>query len=486
MRYLRGIYNIYICGHYMNIIIKEFIFMGRTSFVIDPVRLKGLRVSAGLTQQKLMSTAYEILGRSPEATSKTLIGHYQRIEKNGHTSKALADALAKVLDTTVEVLQGKDTPESYHYMEKLVKQLQEQLNYGNNQVLNQELYAWNNERKKIRSEVSEGIDNFAREIAIQIELAQLFGQTDELIRLREITGWSNEQILNPANVHGHWFIRETMMDSMSTSLVYGLGDIFYRIREIINKVRHFYTDDLHVNIKHAYPWIHFEITNPRHNDFHKSSIIMSRTLPTPDGLKWVSPNEADKWNLSRLDDIAFSEANFVTLNDGLLYPADVRNLRFKIVEVTDFEKRRTAYSDGWLRDSNNTSFDRFLASGQSHNWVVNRLIGGVAEGLRTHLNPLPEATWKVDAYDGQINLVFDTWKIPTEQRRSLGFSHLNYIINLVEQLPDGKYRSAPWAKKSIDEAVKDLKKRLQSEWASESSISDDVNVRLHFDEYTII
>lgn len=111
--------------------------MGRTSFVIDPVRLKGLRVSAGLTQQKLMSTAYEILGRSPEATSKTLIGHYQRIEKNGHTSKALADALAKVLDTTVEVLQGKDTPESYHYMEKLVKQLQEQLNYGNNQVLNQ-------------------------------------------------------------------------------------------------------------------------------------------------------------------------------------------------------------------------------------------------------------------------------------------------------------------------------------------------------------
>ena len=70
--------------------------MGRTSFVINPERLKGLRVESGLTQEMLMSKAYKILGRSPEAAPKTLIGHYQRVEKNGHTSKALANALGKV------------------------------------------------------------------------------------------------------------------------------------------------------------------------------------------------------------------------------------------------------------------------------------------------------------------------------------------------------------------------------------------------------
>ncbi|MEG0007815.1 MAG: helix-turn-helix transcriptional regulator [Aeromonas sp.] len=458
--------------------------MGRTTFVIVPERLKGMRIESGLTQQMLMSRAYKILGRSPAATSKTLIGHYQRIEKNGHTSKALADALAKVLETTVEVLQGKDTPEPYHYIDKLVKQLKVQLDLGNNQALNNEFSEWQRRYNSQCLDVSEDIHSFARELGIQIELAQLIGQADELVKLREITGWSNEQILNPANVHGHWFIRKIVMDSMNTSLEYGLGEIMWEVRDVINKVGHFYTDDMHVSIKHAYPWIHIDLLHPRINDFHKTSFIFSRTLPKPDGLKWVLPSEADKRMLCELERIAFDEANFVTLNDRVLYPSDVRNLRLKIVEITDHTKNGVAYSEGWLTDQEDAAFNSFLASGKSHYWVVNRLTGALAEGLRTHLHQLPEVSWKVDTFNRTIHLTCDTWKMSTEQRRRLGSFNLNYIITLVELMPDGSYRSAPWAKKCIDETVKSFKHQLQWAWMSDVSSYDDEKIKLHFEEIT--
>ncbi|QWL62047.1 hypothetical protein HQ399_07190 [Aeromonas jandaei] len=458
--------------------------MGRTSFVINPERLKGLRVESGMTQEMLMSKAYKILGRSPEAAPKTLIGHYQRVEKNGHTSKALANALAQVLETTVEVLQGKDTPESYHYIDKLVKQLKAQLELGNNQALNNELSEWQSKYNNQCPDMNEDIYDFARDLGIQIELAQLIGQEDELIKLQDITGWSSEQILNPANVHGHWFVRKTVMNSISTSLEYGLGEIMWEVRDVIKKVGHFYTDDLRVSVKHAYPWIHIDLIHPRISDFHKTTFIFSRTLPKPDGLKWVSPSEADKWMLSELDRIAFDEANFVTLNDGFIYPSDIKNLRLKIIEITDHAKSRIAYSEGWLTDQEDSVFESFLASGRAHYWIVNKLTGGLAEGLRAHLNHLPEVSWKVDANNGRITLTCDSWKLSAEKRAKLGFYDLSYTISLVELMPDGSYRAAPWSKKGIEDAANNITRQLQWAWASEDFASDDEQINLHFQERT--
>ncbi|AMQ41090.1 hypothetical protein AMS64_01110 [Aeromonas veronii] len=457
--------------------------MGRTSFVINPERLKGLRVESGLTQEVLMSKAYKILGRSPEAASKTLIGHYQRVEKNGHTSKALANALAQVLETTVEVLQGKDTPESYHYIDKLVKQLKAQLELGNNQALNNEFCEWQSKYNSQCPDMNKDIYDFARDLGIQIELAQLIGQPDELIKLRDITGWSSEQILNPANVHGHWFIRKTVMDSISTSLEYGLTEIMWEVRDVIKKVGHFYTDDMHVNVKHAYPWIHIDLIHPRISDFHKTTFIFSRTLPKPDGLKWVSPSEADKWMLSELDQIAFDEANFVTLNDGFNYPSDITNLRLKIIEITDHAKSRIAYSEGWLTDQEDSVFDGFLASGRAHYWIVNKLTGGLAEGLRAHLHHLPEVSWKVDAYNGRITLTCDSWKLSAEKRAKLSFYNLSYTISLVELMPDGSYRAAPWSKKGIEDAANNITRQLQLAW-EEDIHSYDEKIELLFEEIT--
>ena len=129
-------------------------------------------------------------------------------------------------------------------------------------------------------------------------------------------------------------------------------------------------------------------------------------------------------------------------------------------------------------------FDSFLASGRAHYWIVNRLTGGLAEGLRAHLHHLPEVSWKVDANNGRITLTCDSWKFSAEKRAKLGFYNLSYAISLVELMPDGSYRAAPWSKKGIEDAANNITRQLQLAWASEYFASDDEQITLHFQEIT--
>ena len=52
-----------------------------------------------------------ILGKATQPADETIRNTYQRIERTGKTSKAMAAALAQVFETTVEILQGGDVPE---------------------------------------------------------------------------------------------------------------------------------------------------------------------------------------------------------------------------------------------------------------------------------------------------------------------------------------------------------------------------------------
>lgn len=454
--------------------------MGRTSFVIVPERLKGLRKDSGMTQYQLISKAYKILGRSPAATSKTLIGHYQRIEKNGKTSKALAQALADVLNVTVEVLQGKDVPEQFDYMARLVNQIRSQLSLGRNQVLKDEFNKWQRLYNSQHTDSSEDIYEFARHIGVDIETAQLTGQPNELERFCTITGWDSDNLLNPANVHGHWFVRKVEANYISTDIEHGLFTVIYEVEKFIEK---HYRDNMNVSIRNVYPWIHIDISNPSTDPFYKNSIIFSRVLPTPNGLKWVSPSETDKWNMNGLDNIAFTNANFVTLNDGVLHPSDVRNLRLKVIERIDDINSGIAYTEGWLTEQKTHIFNKFVAEGEAHSWTVNQLTGGLTEGLRTHLYRVPDISWRVNADSQSINLTCITRTLSAEQRKKLGFYSLDYTIRLVELMPDGSYRPAPWAKKSIDDTVNEIKDQLKRAWSSDTTHSHNETdgIKLHFE-----
>lgn len=373
---------------------------------------------------------------------------------------------------------SQETPESYTYVEKIAKQLKTQLALENNITLQHEISKWNDRYKEKDFDSGEVICHFAKELGIQIELTQLFGQESELSRLRELTGWSNEQLLNPANVHGHWFIRETILDYMQTSLEYSLSPVLDRARNLIEKVSHIYGDDMRISIRHEYPWIYFELSCSINCELPKSSIIFSRVLPKPDGLKWVSPNVADKWSLSELNRIAFSGANFVTLKDDDVYPSDVRNLRLKIVEIVDGKPNKVAYTEGWLNCLDERVFKRFFASGDSHQLIVDRLTNGLAEGLCSHLNYIHGICWEVNAGHRRISL---QTSIKDQTLRGRCFN-LQYQITLVEAMPDGDFRSAPWAQTSIDDAAKSFKAQLQRNWASDMSGADDEKVMLNFND----
>ncbi|MFS1161462.1 hypothetical protein ACLKQF_02585 [Aeromonas salmonicida] len=457
--------------------------MGRKSFLINPKTLKALREEAGFTQHKLMLEAYTLLGRSPNSSPKTLTTQCQRIEKLGHTSKLLANALATVLDTSVEVLQGESMIESYSYKNKIFKQLQAQLAQGMNKVLEREIkewVEWDGLRGNEPLITDEIIDELARELGVRIELAQLTGQEAELDCLRELTGWSNEQLFNPANVHGHWFIRTTQSSYVETSIKYGLGQVFEVVHDVIDKAATFGSTDMEVIVQHRLPWISIDLKHPTVIQYPKTSVIFSRALPKPEGLKWVSPTTSDQWYLRDLKVIAFQKANFVTLNDNVRYPADVRNLRLKVVELVDYREVRTAYTEGFLHELSDQCFQKFLREGSSHNLIVNLLFSGLAQGLCSRFICNPEKVLKIKATQNSIVLEFDRFKLSREQRQSAtAFSNI-YKIFLVEETQDGEYREAPWVKNDIDKAALEFKTQLQREWQARNSLKEEDGVVLHF------
>jgi hypothetical protein len=177
-----------------------------------------------------------------------------------------------------------------------------------------------------------------------------------------------------------------------------------------------------------------------------------------------------------LNRIAFSGANFVTLKDDGFYPSEVRNLRLKIVEVIDGKPNGYAYTEGWLNCLDERVFNRHLASGNSHQLIVDMLTNGLVEGLCPHLNYIQGVCWEVNAGHGRISLQAS---IKDQTLRGRCFN-LQYQITLVEAMPDGDFRPAPWAQTSIGYAAKNFKDQLQRNWASDMSGADDEKVMLNF------
>lgn len=461
--------------------------MGRKSFLINPKTLKALREEAGFTQHKLMLGAYALLGRSPNSSPKTLTTQCQRIEKLGHTSRLLANALATVLDTSVEVLQGESMIESSSYKNKILKQLRSQLAQGGNKALEREIQEWG-KLDEIRGNeplsTDEIIDEFARELGVRIELAQLTGQEAELENLRELTGWSNDQLFNPANVHGHWFIRSTQSGNIETSIKYGLFQVFEETRNVLNKAPVFGSTDMNIIVKHQLPWISIDFKHPTITQYPKTGVIFSRALPKPDGLKWVSPTASDQWYLSDLKKIAFENANFVTLNDNVHYPADVKNLRVKVVEILGYREMRVAYTAGFLPELSNRVFHNFMKEGISHNLIVSQLFCGLANGLCSYLIDNSEDALDIKSTANSIVLEYDYFKLSREQRQSVTTFPIIYKMSLVEVMPDGQYRDAPWANKDIEKTAIEFKKQLQCEFLGRKSKQEVDNIMLNFESVT--
>jgi len=442
----------------------EGIPVARPSFKIDPVRLRSLREESKLTQLEVAKQADHIFRKSRKIQKPVdemhVLRHYQRIEEKGKTSKVMADALAKVLGSTVEILQGGDVPEdSADFVSRIEQQIREQKESGNNLALEKAL---DQHIKTYDSPIDEDdcIRDFAMDIGTQIEVAQIGQNSNEITRLAKLTGWSETQLRQPGGVHGHWLLLTSVHGSRETELVLGVTAVIHRIQETFEKWAKWNESDVRITLNRSLPWFHVDITHPLITH-RRCKFSFVRCQPEVSGLKWVNPHWRDTfWLEEPLTEWAFSKTNLFTDFDGKSRPDDVRQLRFRVQERDSKGVfQRVAYSKGYLDELSEEIFQNFKADGNSHALVINWLAGGLARSLAPHLTAYPPECWTIRAGTCHIAILLDIpYRLVRENPELIYCNGIKYSIDLVEENSPGIYRDAPWRDSSVAEVCSQLEK----------------------------
>ena len=425
---------------------------GRPRFQIDPGRLRDLRQDAGLTQEEVARRTYRRLGKPASTTAKTMVSHYQRLEKTGRTSKAMADALAIVLNTSIPELQGQSPDEVPDSVDRIEHQLRDQLATKTNVALQAALKRDPDSEDPVRS--------LAVDIAGWVEAAQIAQQPAELARLAELTGWTEEELLRPVSLHGHWLLHSSVHGGRSAEIVMGAGEVLRRIQDGVDKWARYHESDTTITLREELPWMHVDITHARIPAIRCTfSFVRCRRKPT--GLEWINPTWRDRfWLDEPLMSWAFGRANFVASSDGKERPGDVQRLRFLIEEYdTPDSVRPLTLVKGDLDELPPKVLQNFQADGSSHFIVTNWLAAGLWPALLPHLDAWPLKCWKVRA-GAYIELHLD---VPLALMRTRGeYPRLGgkYRIRLVEEAGQEEYEPAPWRQDSVATIGEALQQRL--------------------------
>ena len=437
--------------------------MARPSFKIDPNRLRSLRKESSLTQLQVAKKAHAILGKSTQTTDSTILSSYQRIERTGDTSNAMATALAQVFETTVEILQGgaPEPEDSSSVLNRIEQQLRKQKKLGSNLALEHALTKYV-ETYDNPIEEDDCIREFSRNIGKQIEVAQIGQNSSEIARLAELTGWSEAQ-LQQQGIDGYWLLLTTIHVLPETKIILGIFNVIFQIQEIFEKrwikCRE---SDVRVTLHRSLPWLHLEITHPRIPS-RRLKFSFVRSKPEVGGLKWVNPTWQDQfWLEYSLREWAFRNTNFFTDFDGNNSPGDVHRLRFRVRERdADGVFQRVAYSKGYQEELPEDVFQNFKAEGNSHRLVIHLLVDGLAQSLAPHLTAYPPDCWSLGVGILHNSILLD---IPSRLSRTnkelVSCSGIKYTIDLIEETSPGVYQSAPWRDDSVDDVCSLLQKRM--------------------------
>lgn len=434
--------------------------MARPTFSIVPARLKSLRAEAGMTQLELARRLQSRLGKSSATADATLVSDYQRIERTGRTSKKTATALAQILETSVETLQG-DRPieEPMEFFQLVERQLRGQLEAGCNEEL----------KRRFETVRADGDDlaDLARRIAADIEVAQLGSAQRQLAELSALTGWTVEQLQKQAYVHGYWFIQSTGLGANESKVVLGSHDVHEHVSRVIDTWPRKEDGGCSIQLEREGPWYHVEFRHPISPLLtHRFSFV--RCQPDAAGLKWCNPTWTDQyWMEEPLQNWAMSTVNKVTGFDGQTVPADVRNLRL-VVFASDSRLKgqvRRAVVRRLLDQDYEFILQRQEAERQEHAFMLNWLMNDCWDGLAPHLQASPPKDWTVMPWGSAVRLAL-SMNVPYvrwQQRMDhSGFLPDAFIIHLVEECADGSIRQAPWSKRSVETFVSALKERISS------------------------
>jgi transcriptional regulator with XRE-family HTH domain len=433
--------------------------IGRPSFQIDPVRLRGLRNEAGLTQAELAKRAYRHLGKSDASATK----NYQKIEATGRTSQTMAQALAAVLDSPLGVLLGDAPDEASPAVDRLENQLMSQLESGTNP----ELYAAIEQARDPGG--SNHVRSFALDLLGRIERAQLGQRPEEMERLEALTGWSYAQLMQPATIQGHWLLISSLYGGQQSEIVLGAGVLRDKIEQAAATFANIGESDSVITLREALPWMHVELTSARHNRM-RYAFSFVRCQPLASGLQWVAPTWRDRfWLDDPLLTWAFSTANFVVGFDRKVSPADVRRLRVLLQEYSQAsEPTSIAVVKGDLNDLPDYVLDSFLADGSSHTLVLNWISSGIWPELKPRLSGWPASCWKISS-GSCIDFSLNTpYRLAAERGEKPHFG-TKFRLRLVEEVEPGKLTSVPWRSSSVAALAKQIQAQFDEQFVDAGS-----------------
>lgn len=262
---------------------------GRPTTRIDTAVLAHLRQKAGFTQLGLAEAVYRSANRS-WSSQASLKNTGQRWEKKGTLDAGLAQHLATVLRTTVELLRGEHplpTPEpAPSYVNELEALLCQRAQEGSISELENALQYF---RERGYDDPVRGL---AEELNRELEIAPLSASKERWKTLSAITGMTRRQMLRPVGHEGLWLlIASGPPGPIRHELLGGIHGVMQALRDEWADVRQSSSfGDSVITFSDEKPWFKVSWMHMMIPEWVREMRFV-RCQPTETGLIWVVPTD---------------------------------------------------------------------------------------------------------------------------------------------------------------------------------------------------
>ncbi|MDI1270557.1 MAG: hypothetical protein PSV40_15825 [Polaromonas sp.] len=422
--------------------------IGRPPFRIDGKRLRDLRKEAGLSQRTLAEKANALAGKGG-GSNEVLKNTAQRWESTGAVPREMAQHLAKVLGTTVAVLQGDAPQPASNRVDDFERVILARVAAGSCPELVEALdRAGRDSADDERPERS-----LATSLSGRLEVAQMTQASELFDEIALLTGLSVAHLRKPMSHGGFWLLVGTgFAGPERCEILSGVTEVTYEVRAEL--CRHFETAgqrDSHATFCEEAPWFRVTLSDARMGMNRVLRFV--RCQPNEHGLQWTSATWLDRFWIDELPGNAYAHASFVTGFDGVQVPSKVTNLRLAVVKhpVYDpnvpFETNRpddiVAVTRGDIDELPDRTMEMFEKDRQTHYLVVNWLRAGLWEVLKPLLSEWPLEFWHISKAQSRIDVhlelplrAYMQFQVPPRQGNI-------FSIVLVEEVNDS-WRHVPW------------------------------------------
>jgi transcriptional regulator with XRE-family HTH domain len=430
--------------------------MGRPTFKIDQVRLRALRQEKGLTQEVLSVKVAQELGTPKTPSTRR---HYQRIEEKGYTSAKYAKALATVLGVSVPLLEGREAPDPFEYLQYVQQLLQEQLDIGVNVALRGLL------KHHAKHDEEKALWHLAEDIGERIEQVLLVRNPAMIAELIRLTGLAEADLLAPADVRGLWFLSVNSRIIRCTEIVDDVSSINFRIGEIMKEFLDSHGGDSTVRLWRDNPWIRIEIHRPQSRDLMR--IDFTRCQPEATGMRWINASWRDDFFLEPgIVSHAYAVADVVTDFSGKTLPGDLHRLRLVVTEHDGYLGKvlRKMAVHGHFDQMPDSVKENFAKEHSSRILFMSWLTTSLRDALMPHLAKYPASRWHLSTNGAAaVDIRLDDLRYP-----GAGSAELRYRIILAEEVSPRIFERVPVRESDLDQ----LRKNIET-WLSDGCIFVD-------------